>query len=124
VEDSTNKLRRITQQREADRQEAAKRYAQQSRERLRKNMETKIRTTMIGSLALVEQKFSSLWGQGKPRNQLTDAELAWETIKDELRTEILNNGNNQLRAAIAEINQYDVTWNRFQYEITEGHENE
>jgi hypothetical protein len=101
---------------EGEKQEAVERYARQSKERMRRNMETKIRTTMIGSLSVIEEKLGFLWGQGKPRSQLTDQELAMEEIKDELRTEILNNGNNQLRAAAAEINQYDIKWNRYQLE--------
>jgi hypothetical protein len=66
-EDSS--LRRLVEYREADKQRSAERYAEQSRERLRRNTETKIRTTMIGSLSIVEQKLGRLWGQGKPRGQ-------------------------------------------------------
>lgn len=116
-DDGADRLRRIVQHRELGRQDAAQRYSQQSRERLKRNIETKIRTTMIGSLSLVESKLGFLWGQGKPRGQLTEQESAMEELKDELRTEILNNGNNQLRAAIAEINQYEITWNRYQYDL-------
>ncbi len=110
-------LMRIRKQREANREASAERYASQSRERLRRNMETKIRTTMIGALSAVEQRFGSLWGQGKPRHLLTEDELRWDEIKEVLRTEILNNGNNQLRAAAAEIGQYEVSWNRYQYDL-------
>jgi hypothetical protein len=110
-----DQFRRITQCRETTRKEAAQRYALQSKERMKKNMETKIRTTMIGALSVIEDKLGFLWGQGKPRSQLTDQELEMESIKEELRTEILNNGNNQIRAAVAEINQYDITWNRYRY---------
>jgi hypothetical protein len=116
MEDSSNKFRQLMRCKEGEKQEAVERYARQSKERMRRNMETKIRTTMIGSLSVIEEKLGFLWGQGKPRSQLTDQELAMEEIKDELRTEILNNGNNQLRAAAAEINQYDIKWNRYQLE--------
>lgn len=116
-DDGTDRLRHIVQIRGDNKEEAARRYAAQSRERLRKNMETKIRTTMIGSLSIIESKIGFLWGQGKSRGQLTEQEEEMDRIKDEMRTEILNNGNNQLRAAVAEINQYDVTWNKHQYNL-------
>jgi hypothetical protein len=119
-DDGANKLGWIVRQGGVRKEQAAEHYSRQSRERLRRNIETKIRTTMIGALSLMEAKFGHLWGQGKPRTQLTDQELAMEELKDELRTEILNNGNNQLRAAIAEIGQYDVTWNRYQYSLEAG----
>jgi hypothetical protein len=65
----------------------------------------------------MEQKFGFLWGQGKPTSQLTDRERDMLYLKEELRTEILNNGNNQKRAAVAEINQYEVEWNRHHMEL-------
>jgi len=114
-QESSDQFRRITQCKEGTRQEAVKRYALQSKERMKRNMETKIRTTMIGSLSVIDDTLGYLWGQGKPRSQLTDQEIEMEQIKEELRTEILNNGNNQIRAASAEINQYDITWNRYRY---------
>lgn len=109
-----DRLRRIAESREEGQQESARRYLQDSHDRLRRNMETKIRTTMIGALSLLEEKFGFLWGQGKPGDQLTDRELTMGELKDELRTEILNNGNNQLRAAVSELGQYEVKWNRHQ----------
>jgi len=116
------KLDRIVQQRKFKRMESADRYAEQSRERLIRNMETKIRTTMIGSLSLMEEKFGFLWGRGKSRGQMTQQELDMEQLKDELRTEILNGGNNQLRAAVAELNQYDIKWNRYKFHSNLGNE--
>jgi hypothetical protein len=111
-------LDRIVRQREAAREDARRRYADGSRERLRRNVETKIRTTMIGSLSLIEQFFGDLWGQGKPREDLTEDEQRNSQTKDELRTEILNLGNGQIRAAAAEIAQYDVVWNRYRYDLS------
>lgn len=111
-DDGHGRLRRIVQNRKENNN-----YDEQSKERLRRNVETKIRTTMIGALSLLETKFGFLWGQGKPKGQLTDNELDMDQLKDELRTEILNNGNNQLRSALAEINQYTITWNKYQYDF-------
>lgn len=112
-----DKLRRIVSHRDQRQIAANDNYKFQSKRRLQKVIETKINTTMIGAISAVEQKFGKLWGQGKPINQLTEAELEMLALKDELRTEILNNGNNQKRAAVAEINQYDVEWKRHHMDL-------
>jgi leucyl aminopeptidase (aminopeptidase T) len=110
----------LVKYRKESEEESRKHFLDQSRERLKKNIEVKIKTTMIGSLSHIEQAFGQLWGQGKPRESLTDQELAWEEIKDKLRTEILNQGNNQIRAAMAEINSYEVSWSRYHYTSNNG----
>lgn len=91
------------------------RYEAHSRETLKKHITTKFRTTMIGTLAIIEEQWGYLWGHGLPEEELTDsqsdARKEWEVI----RTEILNNGNNQMRAALAEIEQYTVKYNKKEY---------
>ena len=76
------------------------------------NMEKKVKTTMIGALASFEKEFGSLWGHDAEK--LSDEEQYWLDRWDDVRTEILNNGNNQIRAAMEEIAQYTLTWNRYQ----------
>jgi hypothetical protein len=111
------KLEQVVKYQEDQRIAASENYRHQSRRRLQRAVETKINTTMIGAIAAVEAKFGNLWGQGKPASELTDRELEMLALKDELRTEILNNGNNQKRAATAEINQYDIEWKRHHMEL-------
>ena len=78
---------------------------------------TKIKTTMIGSLNAVEKKFGFLWGLdedgNKITNELSDDQLYMKRLFDELRSEILDNGNNQIRNFGTEIEQYDIMWNRY-----------
>lgn len=112
-----DKFNKIVRERASAREASREHYLDQSRERLRNNVAAKIRTVMIGSLARVEEKLGYLWGQGKPYRDLTDREIVMQGVKEELRTEILNHGNNLLRAAMSEIDQYKVEWNRYQYEM-------
>jgi hypothetical protein len=113
-------LWRVSKYREEAARDAARQYAEDSRARLARNIETKIRTTMIGALSAVEQRLGHLWGLGKPREHLTEAERRMEAVKQDLRTDILNLGNNQLRAAMSEIGQYDVAWRRYEYSLVPG----
>lgn len=82
---------------------------------LKKHITTKFRTTMIGSLAHFEEIFGMLWGHGKRNEDLTEEELEWKEKWMLARTEILNNGNDQLRASLNEIDQYTVKFNKNEY---------
>lgn len=63
----------------------------------------RFQTTMIGSLFEFEKIFGYLWGQNKDEEDLTDEELDFLDKWDFVRNQILNNGNNQLRKAISDM---------------------
>lgn len=95
----------------------AERFKESSKKRLMTNMDKKFRTTMIGALASFESKFGGLWGHGISIDELTEEQLKFRQFWDEVRTEILNKGNNQSRAAQEEIAQYTITWDKFKVEF-------
>ena len=86
-------------------------YRDSSKKRLMKNVERKFKTTMIGALASFEKYFGDLWGHEE--GELSDEQLKMKQFWEQARTEILNNGNSQLRIAQEEIAQYTMTWNRY-----------
>ena len=90
-------------------------YKENSKKRLINNIEKKFKTTMIGSLAVFEKQFGFLWGHGE--NNPTDEQIHFRNLWEDARTEILNNGNTQLRIAQEEIAQYSMTWNRYHTEF-------
>jgi len=92
-------------------------YQTYSRKRLIDNLTKKFNTTMIGSLAEIEKEFGELWGQGIDERHLTKTEKKMREKYLNLRTRILNNGNNQLRTAIEEINQYSTEWQKYRTEF-------
>jgi hypothetical protein len=59
-------------------------------------------TTIIGSLARVEDNFGYLWGYNSDK-ELTDKQKQFEELWEFTRTAILNHGNKQMREAIDEI---------------------
>lgn len=65
-----------------------------------KNIETRLKTTMIGSLAKVEEYFGHLWEEDNNNR------LEYERLWDQTRNAILNNGNNQIRLALDELEEY------------------
>jgi hypothetical protein len=85
----------------------------------------RFQTTMIGALYQFEQAFGYLWGFDKDDEDLTDSEerfrLKWENV----RYNILNNGNNQLRSAIKDLNKpnyYSSTKYHYKYNFNDNQE--
>lgn len=87
-------------------------YENNSRDQLKRAVTTKFKTTMIGALSQFEEFFGYLWGHDEDR-QLTHSEQEFKKVWDLVRTQVLNNGNAQLRATMQEIDQYTVKWNKF-----------
>lgn len=73
----------------------------------------KIRTTMIGALAAMEKYFGNYWGQGKPINELGPEELKNYKLKEQMRKEIFDLGNKNIRSFEMELEQYQINWNKF-----------
>ena len=90
-------------------------YKEKSKQRLANIMKKKVQTTMIGALSSLEEKFGSLWGHDC--EVLTDDQENLRNTYEELRSEILDKGNTQIRNIDAELAQYDVNWNRYKYQI-------
>jgi hypothetical protein len=92
-------------------------YRKTSANKLSKNIEKKIRTTFIGNINTVEKYFGELWGHGKEYKDLTDEEKRERKVWDACRKEMLDKGNNELRAANTELGEYTVEWNRFHKDL-------
>ncbi len=87
-----------------------------SKATLKRHIETKFRTTMIGSLSRFEKIFGEeVWGHGLDEDLLTDEQKENKEKWQLARTEILNNGNNQMRAAVAEVDQNTIRYNKMEY---------
>jgi len=91
-----------------------RKYETNSKKRLMNNVAKKLQTTMIGALAQFEKQFGELWGIDEDIGNLTPEQQFYRSKWESVRTEVLNNGNNQIRAAMDELSQYTITWNRFQ----------
>ena len=112
-----NPLNRFMAMRNAAQQATQANYAEESRKRLDKIISVKMNTTFIGALSSFEKNFGFLWGQGKKDSERTDEERQLNQIWQNIRTEVLNNGNNQLRALRNELQNHSVSWNRHQLQI-------
>jgi hypothetical protein len=110
---------RVHRQAAADHEKAV---SEDSRQRLARILATKLTTSFIGALACFEHAFGRLWGNKKRRENCSPEELPWFDLWQLTRTEVLNNGNNQLRAVQNELSFYEMTWLRHQHELRVGPE--
>jgi hypothetical protein len=65
----------------------------------------RFQTTIIGSLARMEDNFGYLWGHNS-NGELTEKQQEFADLWEYTRTSILNHGNNQMREAIDEVIDY------------------
>src|SRR4051812_9859758 len=113
-----DKMTRVKAVRDAERPEMERRYKEASKQRLLRTIEKKCKTLMIGALAQFEQIFGrDLWGYGKDDSDKTQEELIAYELWQKCRTNILNNGNNQIRAIDNEVQNYEVKWLRYQLNL-------
>jgi hypothetical protein len=69
-------------------------------EELMYEIEKRIKTTMIGSLAKFEETFGYLWEENGPDQNM------YEDMWEETRNNILNHGNHQIRSAMKDLANY------------------
>jgi hypothetical protein len=102
---------KLRQQHDQNKARNEAKFKELSKKRLLNSIITKMRTIMIGSLARFESEMGHLWGVGK-RTPLSPEEAKMAAIWQKIRTEILDLGNNNMRAAEQEIAQYTMSWER------------
>jgi hypothetical protein len=94
--------------RESIRQEKSKRQ-------LSDNIKKKIETTMIGALSSIEKHFGFLWENPNISQEHSEK---YRAMYNELRSEILDKGNHQLRNVDAELSNYTIRFDGYDYYFT------
>ena len=78
-----------------------------------KDIESRMRTVMIGAISRIEENFGYLWNHGndpETKNQEIFADK-WEN----LRLELLNHGNHQIRSASDDLKYYFDKQDKYSY---------
>lgn len=71
---------------------------------------------MIGALSTLEENLGFLWGHESDED-ISPEQQHMKTIFEQVRSDILDKGNTQIRNLEAEFNYYDITWLRFQVDL-------
>ena len=90
-------------------QQRADHYNITSKEKLSQVLKKKIETTMIGALSSVEENFKFLLDEQNPQSK------EMHEIYQNVRSEILDKGNRQIRNVDSELANYTVTCTRHEY---------
>jgi hypothetical protein len=77
------------------------------------DIEKRMRTLMIGSIARFEESFGYLWKHGDEPS--TKQENLFRDKWEDLRYELLNHGNHQIRSAVNELRSYVNNQNKYNY---------
>lgn len=84
-----------------------------NQDKIIQDIEKRFKTLMIGSISRFEQSFGYLWNHG---HEPTDEKEEFFRDKwEDLRYELLNHGNNQIRLAINELNDYIKHDEKYKY---------
>ena len=97
-------------------EEKEQKYKVNSKDRLFKIASKKIKTTMIGALSTLEENLGFLWGHESDKD-ISPEQQHMKTIFEQVRSDILDKGNTQIRNLEAEFNYYDITWLRFHVDL-------
>lgn len=115
MESLYDRMSRAAATRKVEDEANKKKYKENSSKQLLKILEKKLQTSFIGALSQFEEAFGYLWGIKKDEIDLTPQERKMRDLWNQVRTNILNNGNNQIRAISTELQQYSITFNGYQY---------
>lgn len=77
--------------------------------KLKREIISRIKTVMIGAVASIENHLGELWGF-KEKRQLTRVEEELVDKFTALRKEILDRGNNEIRAITNTLETYDIDY--------------
>lgn len=78
-----------------------------SKDKLLKVAKKRVQTTMIGALSSIEETFGFLW----------ENDQVMKDAFEELRSEILDRGNNQIRALESDFSTYEIVWKKYTYQL-------
>lgn len=82
-----------------------------SKKQLNSQIENRIKTTFIGAIDSFEKAFGHLWGINKKQNERTEEEKQMYSLWLDVRHEILDKGNTQLRVIGKDLDNYTVSFN-------------
>jgi len=103
-----DKERQLINLHKLQRKQSKGRIENDSKERLKKIAMKKFRTCFIAALSEFEDIFGYMWGHNLLENELTDEQKINREKWRIARTNILNKGNTQARALVAEMDLHKV----------------
>jgi len=98
-----DKMLELRKQIQVDEEEQKK---ENMRATLMKTVETNIKTAFIGAISSFENTFGYLWGHGEMK--LTEKQQQFRELWAQVRKEVFDKGNDQIKLAKRELSRYEV----------------
>jgi len=96
-----------------------------SQERLKALSSKKFKTCFVFAIVEFEKVFGlELWGHDLPDDKLSDLQRVNRDRWQQVRTSILNKGNTQSRAMVAEMNLHEIKYIGYKMDLIGGKDNE
>jgi len=103
------------------RQQAEIQLSENIKKRLKNIAKKKFTTCFIFALSEFEKVFGQeLWGHGLPPEKLNEIQIANRKRWEQVRRDILDKGNGQLRGFESEINLHNLTFEGYSMSFTEN----
>jgi len=109
MEDDFNEMLKLSLERKRAKEEG---LMEVSKNKLYQVAKKKILTTMIGALDSIEKSFGFLWS-----GEDTTEQKQMRLIYDQIRSDILDKGNTQIRNLEAEFSNYDIVFKKYNTRI-------
>ena len=124
MDDMYDKMRRQSDVRRVDAENRIRTRSDKSKGKFADIVSKKFQTTFIGALSAFEKEFGHLWGNDKKPADRTPQEQEYYRRWQQVRTVVLNNGNNNARAVLNELRQYSMTWQGYSMDFHVGENND
>lgn len=92
-------------------------YKLRSKKALERLVKSRCTTIFIGALDSIEKKLGDQWGSDKPLHELDREEKLFLQIWKDLRKEILDKSNHQVKLLLRETGCFDVVLRPNHYDI-------
>ena len=124
-EDSMDQLSRLADLRKQQLDDSRKNRNKKSKDRFKNICKKKFQTCFIFPLAEFENTFGEeLWGRGLSDDELTEKQKLNKIKWNQLRKNILDKGNGQLRGFLNEIELYSIEYCGYRCEFYEIDKND
>lgn len=84
---------------------------------LEKLIKRRCTTIFIGALDSIEQKFGYQWGYDRSQNDLTEKEKLFFQLWKDLRKEILDKSNHQVKLLLNDLDHFEINMKRYIYNL-------
>lgn len=76
--------------------------------KMRKCISTSLKTTAVGSIAIFEENFGHLWGEGVPEDQLTEEQKLYKERWQETRSQIFDRCRQSEEIALSTLDKFSI----------------